>query len=402
MIIKVPSIEELKQIWAEIFFLKQDKVTKISDHSVLSGMAYGIAKVGQKAVKDIAIVESHILPNSAYGIYLDNIADNFGISPRFPASGSSTYIRVVGAPGTLYKEDTHTFSNTAGVDFSLVGDFVIGDSGFGYIKVKSVQEGGYTNVDPLSINRLNPVPSGHSYVINEYIATGGRDSESDDDFRKRIKEGVNIIARGTISMLEQVFMKINPNILKIYKQGINDLGQVVLAILTQNGVDLSEEELDLILQEGESYFNLTELKPYGSQSYGIVLKNIEFQPIDISFRAEIFNSYVVDEIRKEMQIKISKYFDYRTWDSNKMKIEWDDLLMICKNVKGVKYIPDQYFTPRTDVQVDKAMLPRVRSFTIWDLQGNILNNTINKLQPVFFPNQQDYNFQQTVLSTITQ
>ena len=103
-----------------------------------------------------------------------------------------------------------------------------------------------------------------------------------------------------------------------------------------------------------------------------------------------------------MQIKISKYFDYRTWDSNKMKIEWDDLLMICKNVKGVKYIPDQYFTPRTDVQVDKAMLPRVRSFTIWDLQGNILNNTINKLQPVFFPNQQDYNFQQTVLSTITE
>ena len=214
MITKVPSIEELKQIWAEIFFLKQDKVTKISDHSVLSGMAYGIAKVGQKAVKDIAIVESHILPDSAYGIYLDNIADNFGIAPRFASSGSSTYIRVVGTPGTLYKVDTHTFSNTSGVDFSLVEDFVIGDSGFGYIKVRSVQEGSYTNVDPLSINRLNPIPSGHSYVINEYIATGGRDSESDDDFRKRIKEGVNIIARGTISMLEQVFMKINPNILK--------------------------------------------------------------------------------------------------------------------------------------------------------------------------------------------
>lgn len=402
MITKILSVEELKQIWAEIFFLKQDKVTKIADHSVLNGVAYGCAKTAQKAIKDIAIIESHILPDSAYGIYLDNIADNLGISPRFGASESSTWLRLVADEGTLYKVDTHTFSSTTGIDFLLTEDVLISDLGFNYAKVRSSQQGAYSNVEPLTINTLNPIPSGHKYVINEYEATGGRDAESDDDFRKRIKEGTNILARGTVSMLEQVFMKINPNVLKLYKQGINDSGQIVLAILTQNGIDLSTSELDVLLQQGEQYFNLTELKPYGSQSYGILLKNIEFQAIDISFRVELFESYIPDDIRKEMQIKISKSFDYRTWDSNKMKIEWDDLLNICKNVKGVKYIPDQYFTPRTDVQIDKAKLPRIRSFTMWDLQGNILNNVINKLSPLYFPNQIDYNYQQTALSSITE
>lgn len=402
MITKILDIEELKSIWSEIFFMKQDKVTKISDHSVLNGIAYGCAKVGQKAMKDIAIIESHILPDASYGIYLDNIASNFGVAPRFTSSVSSTYVRLVATPGTVYLKNVHTFSSSTGIDFTLDSDIIIGSMGFDYAKVRSTQSGTVSNVDPLTINIVNPVPSGHSYVINEYRATGGRNIESDDDFRKRIKEGSNVVARGTVAMLEQVFMKINPNVLKLYKQGINDRGQIVIAIATQNGIALSTTELDDLLQNGEEYFNLTELKPYGSQSYGILLTNIEYQPVDISFRCELYPSYTVDNIRKEMQIKISKQFDVRTWDSNKMKIEWEDLLFVCKNVSGVKYIPDQYFTPKTDTQVDKAKLPRIRSFTMWDLKGNILNNVINPLSPIYFPNQEDYNYQQTVLSTVNE
>lgn len=55
-------------------------------------------------------------------------------------------------------------------------------------KWKSDSEGASTNVDPLSINKLNPVPSGHIACTNEYRATGGRDDEDDDLFRIRIKE----------------------------------------------------------------------------------------------------------------------------------------------------------------------------------------------------------------------
>ena len=59
MITKVNNtISFLKNLWVETFLNKTDKVTDITDNSVLNGVAYGTAKVAQKALKDIAIVEA--------------------------------------------------------------------------------------------------------------------------------------------------------------------------------------------------------------------------------------------------------------------------------------------------------------------------------------------------------
>ena len=41
MITKITSVDELKQIWLEIFLNKTDKVSDVSDESVLNGIAYG-------------------------------------------------------------------------------------------------------------------------------------------------------------------------------------------------------------------------------------------------------------------------------------------------------------------------------------------------------------------------
>ena len=101
MITKVLTVEQLKQIFLEIFINKTDKVSDISDNSVLNATAYGVSKVAQKCMKDIAIVESHIFPDSASGIYLDNSATLFGAEPRITSGvGSSTHLRVVAEPGT--------------------------------------------------------------------------------------------------------------------------------------------------------------------------------------------------------------------------------------------------------------------------------------------------------------
>ena len=339
MITQISSIEELKQLWIEILLTKTTKVTKVEDESVLNGIAYGCAKTGQKALKDISIIESHIFPDTAFGIYLDNIADNYGIAPRFGSSQSSMYIRLVGAPGTQYLVGTHTFTGNEGVIFDLEENITIGSLGYIYAKVKSQSIGTKSNVNALSIKKVSPVPIGHKYVINEYAAMYGRNSESDNLFKLRIKQGSNILARGTIAMLEQVFMKINNNVLRVYYNGINDQGQVVLGILTQNGVNLTSSELGELLTQGGEFLTLTELKPYGTQSYGIYLQNIQYQPIDISFRVELFSGYNPDDIRKEIQINFAKKYDFRFWVPGNV-IQWEDLMFIVKQTKGVKYFPE--------------------------------------------------------------
>lgn len=403
-ITRLTDIEELRDIVVETFMNKSSKITKVSNNSVLSGISFGIAKVGQKALTEISAVEAGLFPDTATGNKLDFIASNFGIAPRYTESESSTYIRVTGTSGTIYTAGVQTVQGSQGIVFDLEEDLTLDDQGFGYIKVRSQEAGSETNVPPLSLNTINPIPSGHTNVINEYAATGGRDNEDDDSFRKRIKEGVNILAKGTISMLEQAFIKINNNVLKIFYQGLNSDGNVQLAIATQNGIALTTEELGELLEKGESMFSLADLRPHGVQSYGIELINIEFEPIDINYRVQLLDSVNPDDYRKAVQVRMSKALDFRTFESGVDFVEWDDLLSIAKNTRGAKYVPDQFFFingGRNDVAIDPNKLPRVRSFVLFDLQGNIIVDLQGNLSPVFFPNQVLLNQQLTALRTIS-
>lgn len=400
MLTKVLPIEELKQLFIETLLNKTDKVTKVSDGSVLNGTAFGVGKIGQKTLKDIAVVESHLFPDSAYGVYLDNIAVLNGVSPRMGVQKSSMYVKLFATPGTQYLAGVHTFSGNQGVVFDLEANVTVPSFGFIYAKVRSQQSGSRMNVEPLSINKVSPVPSGHIYCINEYTATGGLDAEDDDSYRERIKTFVNQLSRETLSYLDQVFMKINPNVLKVFHYGFNANNKVRLAVATVNGIDLSGPELNDLLVKADQYLSLTELRPSnGINNIGVVLENVSWFPVDIAMRVDIDNSYDVDDVRKRLQVALNKEFDYRFWNW-KNKVEWDNLLQIAKNTEGITYVADKYFYPNKDIVVPKNQLPRVRGFMLLDLNGNIINNFTGTLNPIYYPNQIDFAYQADVLSSI--
>jgi hypothetical protein len=401
MITKLTPSSELEQIFAEQLINKSGgKVNKISPNSVLSGVAAGVAKIGQKALKEIALIESATFPDSATGLMLDVVAQKLGISPRFGSSESSTFVRIVAEEGTVYTPGIHQFTTDQGVTFDLEEEVEVGQAGFTYTKVRSVTKGKRANVNPFSINTMTVEPTGHIYVINEYKATGGRDEEQDDVFRLRIKEGANILAKGTIASLEQAMNKINPNVLRVFYQGLNSLGKPIIAIATQNGINLNQSELDLLLEKGEEFFSIVDLRPFGTQSYGLELRNIEYQPIDISFRAALLQNANPDLVRIEIQTRISKLLDFRFWTPGG-KVEWDDLLLAVKQTPGVRYVPDQQFFPRVDIPIDPAKLPRLRGFLMLNLDGSILSDDQGNLDPVFYPFNADFSFQQTVLRSIS-
>ena len=173
MITRVSTITELKQIFGEVLMNKTNKVTKISDESIVNGISYGVAKIAQKALKDIALVETHIFPDGAFGIHLDLVANKYGISDRFTTSKSRTFVRVVGVVGTFYQAGLQVFIG-GGVSFDLIEDVTIGINGYAYALVTSQTSGLSTNVSALSIHTVNPAPLGHQYCVNEYQAEGGR------------------------------------------------------------------------------------------------------------------------------------------------------------------------------------------------------------------------------------
>ena len=398
MITKITPVNELKLMFLEILLNKTDKINDIGAESVLNGIAFGCAKVGQKCLVNQAIVEGHIFPDTAYGVYLDELAAIRGVSPRFGAAASSTYVRLIGDEGTTYLKDVQTFTSTSGITFSLEEDVVIGINGYAYAKVRCDQEGLDTNVDPLSINKVSPIPTGHLTCTNEYRATGGRDEEDDDLFRQRIKDSINQLARTTLSYLEQVFMKINPNVLRLHKGGIDADGRLNLIVVSVNGQDFTDDEFNEILSRSEEYLSLSELLR-SSTDYALKLNNVDWLPVDIEFRVDIDPAYDQDRVRREIQIQMSKLFDYRFWEYGD-KVEWENLLFAAKNVDGVRYVPDTHFYPHADINVPKFRLPRVRGFVMRDLDGNIVEDNGGVLAEVYYPNDIDISFQSSVLTTV--
>ena len=398
MITKITSVEELKQIFLEIFLNKTDKVSDVSDESVLNGIAYGCGKLAQRTLTNQAIIEGHIFPDTAYGEYLDNLAAIRGVSPRFQASGSTTYIRVTAYEGTSYIAGTHQFVSTSGVVFNLDESVTVGVNGFAYAKVSSVQRGLFTNVDPLSINKVTPIPNGHIVCTNEYAATGGMDLETDDLFRQRIKTSINELSRTTMSYLEQVFMKINPKVLRLHKGGIDADGKLNLIVVSVNGQDFTQDEFNELISKSAEYLSLNEILNETNEST-LKLNNVDWLTVDVEFRVDIDPSYDQESVRKQIQLQMNKLFDYRYWKYGD-KVEWENLLFAAKNVDGVRYVPDVHFYPQADINVPKYRLPRIRSFIMRDLDGNIIEDNFGVMSDVFYPAEVDKAYQSSVLTTI--
>jgi hypothetical protein len=393
--------EQRKQLFAEVFLSKTNVLNKITDNSIANGLAYGVSKVSGKAEKDIIQALSQIFPDDAFSTNLDACSQIFGIATRFGAGQSSTYVRVVGTPGTVYTAGVNVFSSNTGIQFTIEKTVVIGSFGFSYVPVRSIDSGISTKVGPGTITSVTPAPTGHQFCVNEYEATGGRDQESDTDYRQRIKNGPDILAKGTVAAIEQAFMLINSNVLKVMYQGINSKGQLQLAIITQNGIALNTLELNTLLIQAEEFFGLSELKPFGRRSYGVNIYNVSIQPIDVSFRCSLQASAIADNVRIAIQTNMSKYLDPRFFQPGIDRVDWVNLLELARNAPGMKSVPDFTFYPNMDIPTDPNSIVRIRGFEMLNLDGSIINNSTGAFNPVYYPaNNIDFNYWASVLKTI--
>jgi hypothetical protein len=394
MITKITPVQELKQLFLEIFLNKTDKITDIAEDSVMNGVAFGAAKIGQKCLTNQAVVEGNLFPDTAYGQYLDNIAVQRGVAPRFGASGSSTYIRIFADAGTYYSTDVQ-FVAKNGVIFVLEEAVTVPDTGIIYAKVQSTTTGSRTNVEPLAISNIINRPTGHLNATNEYKAMFGFDVESDDFFRERIKKSANILARGTLAYLEQIFMRINPRVLRLYKN-ISNSGSYSLTVVPVNGVNFSTEELTQLQSFSVEFLNLSEIL---NPDFELELVNPTWYEVNVDFRLDIDNALNRDIIRRNLQIQFQKLLDYRHWKPTN-RLEWDNLLFAAKQTEGVRYVPDNWFFPQRDENIPTNQLPRIRSFILRDLDGNVWVNDDAFMNEYYYPNNIDFNFQASVLETI--
>lgn len=391
----ISTVQELKDIILEILFTKTDKVSKVSNTSILNALAYGNAKVGQRALKDIALIESQLFPEYATGEYLDAVAARYGIFTRLGSNPSTTYMYLYGKPGTVYYKTDTSFASSDGISFILEEEqTTIPNCMYTYAKVRSEENGEKTNVPPLSIiSCINP-PVGHNFCINEFMAVGGRNVETDEELLYRIKNIHNVLATKTLDYLAQIALRFNSNILKFVNLGTH-LGRTRLGIYTQSGASLTEQELIDLKINMINYLALSDISD--NINSRVIFENVSYNPIDLNFQISYMEDrYSVNEIYRLIQKKLVDYLDFRYWDINK-KVYWSDLYSIVKDTEGVLSVPYANFKingGQNDIDVKANLLPRFRSCLIYDLNGSTLLNTgiVTNMFPVIYPTYLDTNF----------
>ena len=383
------TTQELKQIYFEILRNNTDKITKFTNKSVNSAHGYGVSKLFQRGLKDIAVQESIIFPDTATGSDLDEAADLFGVPDRLTATGSSTYVQIKADPNTQYIQGVNIFTSTNGIEFDVIGITTADANGYGYVPVRSIGTGVNTNVDAGTITTVVPKPVGHTACTNEYMGVGGRDDEDDETFKLRIKNHPNLIAKETLQNILEVIKTFNSDVLRIFNLGLDNESKINLGLATVNGALLTDSELAELEENIKNFLSISDVSSFGN-ILSFKLVNITFHTVGsaagVDFRADIISSYDIEDVRKNIQIAMTKYLDFRFWDVNN-KVEWDDLLGIVKSTQGIRYVPDEFFLPNVDENITRGQLPRIISFKIRDLDGNILFNNSNTTLSVFYTNE---------------
>jgi hypothetical protein len=400
MITKLTPEPELAQLWLEIFFNTQDKVTKASEGSVVHAIARGTAKLAQKSLVETARQESRLFVDEASGPALDEAARNSSLpGARLGALPATAALRLVGAEGTSYPAGL-TITGPHGKTFELQATARIGPYGFTYARALAQEAGTQTNVAALTLVRLAQPPVGHAYCINEAPATGGRDQEDDASLRGRCRNALGLYARGTLQQLEQIMLLANANVLRVLHQGTDRTGQTTLAVVTQNGAELTAAELGALVAAVQPFLSLSELRPDGLGGTGLRLRNVPFAAVDVSLRVELYPEADPDRVRAELAARLQALLDYRYWTPGQT-VEWDNLLEAAKATPGVRYIPDQHFYPRRDLAIPRDQLPRLRGFLLLDLAGAPLVDASGALVPYFYPGPTaDFSELQTILPTL--
>ena len=391
---RVSSVTELKNIATEFILNETNKLSKLSVGSVFNAVSYGIAKIGQKALREIALIESQLFPDYAVGTTLDAVAKRYGIFSRLGASQSSVYIYLYAEPGTIYNKNTCSFTSNDGITFTLNDNVTIDSNKYAYALATSVESGEKTNVTPLSITNCINAPTGHKFCTNTFAAYGGRNVESDDEFRTRIENINNSISTKTLQYLAQVALNFNPNILKFVHLGTHQ-GKTKLGIYTQSGAAISDADLTNLAIQMREFLALSDISENLEQR--VYFSNVDYIPIDISFKLSYMEDlYSINDIYSSIQKKLISYIDYRYLNTEN-NISWIGLYELIKNTEGVVNVNYGDFLingGQNDVVINKALLPRFRQMLIYDLNGNSLLDTgITNYMPFIYPVYRDLNYE---------
>lgn len=395
MITKPLTVEKLKAIATEMFYNRTRLVTKTGKGSVINAMLYVLAKLAQKIINNIATLETYLFPESATGERLDEIAKLRGVSPRGGATKSSVYLLVIAKSSSDYDEDvsdgvtintTTRFISNDGVEYSAVNQdpIIIDDGDFKYIRVVSQNSGSNSYSPAYSITStsqgVNDSIANIQSVFNEYAAYGGKDAESDNLFRQRIKKSMNAFALGTKERMFYHINSVDSRVCRLEFCDFNPNGFPAFYVFSEDGTAFDADTLSRFKTAAQKFIS------FGAQTPDFI--NATRTDYEVKVKLRIAKDYetVVGEVLNNATINVIESVNWILPSFS--KLEWDNMLQAVKDTDGIAYVYDEEFylygagdeliaEPQKDLMINKYSYPYLSRIVFTDKDGKVIKTKEN-------------------------
>lgn len=276
---------------------------------------------------DYGLLLDRVFIDTAIGDDLDRVGIyNHGIK-RKEATFSEVNVLIRAKAGSIIDESIVFVADT--LRFSATGKFVVSDSGVLNLTLRCLEAGSGKKIQAGSIRFLENY-EGLISVVNEEASSDGADRESDEDYRKRIKElEKEVKGYGNISY----YKLLAKSIVGVDRVKVIDLarglGTVDIVIIA----DDNKEASNSLIEKVKELVSKEKMAGADINIYSATKK-------DISINASIYhnNSYTTSFIKEEFSKRINEYFKSLDFNSKleKIRVSYAKILNILVTTSGVE------------------------------------------------------------------
>ena len=254
----------------------------------------------EKAYAEMALMMEAAFPQTSWGQYLDNLAEELGGLERRQATSAIVDLTIGGTAGTNVQAGA-LFATESGIQFATDELVILDETGSGTVKASAVVPGTSGNVSTGTIVKIPVSIYGITSVTNQADASDGYDEETDSELLNRLLFKLrNPVTSGNVNHYIEWATSIS-GVGSVYVDPLwNGAGTVKVPIVN-NKNDKASDELIKTVQD-----YIDSVRPIGAE---VTVTTPDYTEIAVKANITVADGYDADTAKEALKQALYAYFN---------------------------------------------------------------------------------------------
>lgn len=253
----------------------------------------------EKAYAEMALMMEAAFPQTSWGQYLDNLAEELGGLERRQATSSIVDLTIGGTAGTNVQAGA-LFATESGIQFATNELVILDKTGSGTVKASAVVPGTSGNVSTGTIVKIPVSIYGVTSVTNQADASDGYDEETDSELLNRLLFKLrNPVTSGNVNHYIEWASSVS-GVGSVYVKPLWNGAGTVKVIIVNNKNDKASDEL---INTVKKYID--SVRPIGAD---VTVTTPDYTEITVKANIAVSDGYT-DTVKDVLTQALDKYFN---------------------------------------------------------------------------------------------